>query len=194
MSKGNTQANAMETDHFDAVAFKGSRTRLLQALQAVGLLPDEDQTAFERRFTATERDFAFASVVRCSLTGMNKKKGQHTAESPCVVPAFQPASEGVEFVENCVDQHLAHLSPRTRRVLLLGNTDSYIAALRKLIGRLRGPVTEVNDVAYVSGDVLFVHLAHPSPGNGHFNEFIEGRKTSGVKRDLAREALAARSC
>jgi hypothetical protein len=189
ISKGNTQSKAISSEPFEAVGFKGIRHRMLQVFQAVGILPEESEQAFEKRFTASELDFAFASVVRCSVTGMDRKKGFHTADSPNVLPAFRIGSVGSKFVENCVDQHLVQFSPRTRLVLLLGNTDSYIAAMSDVISRRRGRVSTFNPMAYVSNEVLFVHLAHPSKGNGHFGSFIRGQGTAGNKRDLARQAL-----
>jgi hypothetical protein len=189
ISKGNTQSKAFGAEAFDAVAFKGIRHRILETFQAVGLLSEETPTEFERRFSASERDYGFASVVRCSITGVDRKKGIHTADSPNVLPAFQRGSMGSRFVENCVDEHLVALPPRTRRVLLLGNTDAYIEALADVISRRRGPVVRVNPVAYESGTVGFVHLAHPSKGNGHFGAFIRGEGKPGQKRDWARRAL-----
>lgn len=190
ISKGNTQSIAYQSGPFDAVAFKGIRHRILEVFQSVGLLLSETPKQFEHRFSVAEGDFAFASVVRCSLTGMDRKKGIHTADSPNVLPAFRPHSAGYEFVSNCVDQHLANLAPRTRLVLLLGNTGAYIAALQGVVATKRGSVTAINEVAYWSAGVKFVHLAHPSKGNGHFGAFIRGEGTAGAKRDLAKAALA----
>jgi hypothetical protein len=191
ISKGNTQSRAYTTGPFEQVAFKGIRHRILQIFQSVGVLLDEGPSQFERRFTSAETDFAFASVVRCSLTGMDRKKGIHTADSPNVLPAFRANSEGYLFVANCVDQHLVNLSPRTKLVLLLGNTGAYISALQEVIAAKRGRVTPINEVGYRAADVKFVHLAHPSKGNGHFGAFVRGEGTSGQKRDLARAALSA---
>jgi len=191
ISKGNTQSRAYATEPFEQVAFKGIRHRILEILQSVGLLPDEGISRFERRFESAESEFAFASVVRCSLTGMDRKKEIHTADSPNVLPAFRPNSEGYLFVANCVDQHLAKLSPRTRLVLLLGNTGAYISALQQIIAVKRGRVTPINEVGYWTADVKFVHLARPSKGNGHFGAFVRGEETPGHKRDLARAALGA---
>lgn len=193
ISKGNTQSKAYATGHFDEIAFKGIRHRILEAFHAVGLLPNETVRDFEHRFLSSEQDYAFASVVRCSITGMDKKKGVHTADSPNVLPAFRRESAGSRFVENCVDQHLAAPSSRTKLVLLLGNTDSYVSALADVISRRRGKVTPINAVAYVSNGVQFVHLAHPSKGNGHFGAFIKGEGKPGMKRDLARQALSTMS-
>jgi hypothetical protein len=189
ISKGNTQSKAVVTGAFDAVAFKGIRDRLLEVLQTVGLLTGENLAQFERRFLASEREVGFASVVRCSLTGMDRKKGTHTADSPNVIPAFRPGSEGYAFVSACVDKHLGHLPPATRTVVLLGNSNSYIRRLRDLIGIARGPAAQINKVAYRAGGVLFVHVTHPSKGNGYFGAFTRGEGTSGEKMRLAREAL-----
>lgn len=189
ISKGNTQSSAYRSGPFDQVAFKGIRHRILEIFQAVGLLPDEQPALFEKRFRQSENDYAFASVVRCSLTGFDRKKGTHTADSPNVLPAFRSQSEGYAFVSNCVDQHLVSLAPRTKLVLLLGNTGTYISALKDVIAIKRGQTTAINEVAYWSGGIKFVHLGHPSKGNGHFGAFVRGEGTSGIKRNLAISAL-----
>jgi hypothetical protein len=191
ISKGNTQSSAYKNGPFDEVAFKGIRRRILEIFHSVGLSIGETPKQFESRFSATEKDFAFASVVRCSLTGIDPRKGIHTADSPNVLPAFQPHSAGYDFVSNCVDQHLANLAPRTSLVLLLGNTGKYISALRDVVAQKRGAVTGINEVAYWSAGVKFVHLAHPSKGNGHFGAFVRGEGTPGAKREMAKAALAA---
>lgn len=189
ISKGNTQSQALRNGPFESVAFKGIRHRILEAFQSVGLLADERPSDFEKRFHGSEKDFAFASVVRCSLTGMDRKKRCHTADSPNVIPAFKSGSDGSQFVENCVDEHLVKLPPRTRLVLLLGNTDSYVSALADVLARKRGATTRINPVAYDSADVRFVHLTHPSKGNGHFGAFLRGEGKAGQKRDWASDAL-----
>lgn len=189
MSKGNTQSTAYQTDTFDNVAFKGMRHRMLKGFQAVGLLAGEDASSFEKRFSSPEEDIAFASVVRCSLTGWDRKKERHTADSPNVLPAFKPTVSGHRFVKACVDQHLVSLPSRTKRVILLGNTDGYVKAIAGALSRQRSPVHWVNPMAYVSNEVLFVHLAHPSPGNGHFGAYLRGEGKPGQKRDWARMAL-----
>jgi hypothetical protein len=126
ISKGNTQSNAFANGRFEDVAFKNIRGRLLEILQTVGLLPGEALSRFQKRFLACEREYAFASVVRCSLTGMDRRKQVHMADSPNVIPAFKPNSPGYVFVSACVDQHIGHLSPKTHTVILLGNNDQYI--------------------------------------------------------------------
>ena len=191
ISKGNTQSRAFAAGEFDTVAFKGIRDRLLQVLQTVGLLPCETPDQFEQRFRSDEKCLAFASVVRCSLTGQNRKPTgpTHTAESPFVIPAFRPGSEGYTFVSACVDKHIGHLPEATRTVILLGNATSYIKAVRDLFGRTLGGARVINGVSYQARSALFVHVAHPSRGNGHFGSFIRGEGGSGAKMRLAAEAL-----
>lgn len=181
VSKGNTQSNAFATGHFDGVAFKGIRYRLLQALQTIGLLQNETVAGFERRFRKDELEYAFASVVRCSLTGMDAEKRIHTADSKNVTPAFNVGSPGYCFTSACVDQHIGRLPDATQRVILLGNTDAYIKHTRLVVGRSRGGLRTINDVAYRAGNVLFVHVSHPSRGNGHFGAFIRGEGKPGKK-------------
>lgn len=193
MSKGNTQANAYGRQSFEQVAFKGIRSRLLQLLQAVELIPCEETAAqFERRFCQGEREFGFASVVRCSLSAWSEAKQHYTAEGPLVLRAFNDRSDGYAFVKACINQHLVRLPPRTQLVVLLGNSDAYIAAMRSALGVERGAVSALNPVAYSSRNVLFVHIAHPSRGNGHFGNFIRGEGTSGQKLEWARAALRSR--
>ena len=189
ISKGNTQSRVFGRELFDTVAFKGLRDRVLTLFQGVGLLQGESLVALEKRFTADEPDFAFASVVRCSLTGWNPTKRAHTAESPKVLPAFRNGSEGHRFVRACVDKHLGRLPERTRLVLLLGNTDAYVSAMAANIAVARGEANFINPVAYRSQGVTFVHLAHPSRGNGHFGAFLRGEGKAGGKRDYAVQAL-----
>jgi hypothetical protein len=193
ISKGNTQSNAFSKYDFEEVAFKGIRHRLLEVLQTVGLLPGETLEQFEQRFRSHERQYGFASVVRCSLTGMDRKKGVHTADSRNVVPAFKPASRGYSFTSACVEQHIGRLPPDTRTVILLGNTDSYIEHLRSLIGRTLSGVRPVNAMSYRSDFVTFVHVSHPSKGNGHFGAFNRGEGTPGAKMRCARAALQSTS-
>ena len=189
VSKGNTQSKAFASEHFDVVAFKGIRDRLLQVLQTVGLLLNETVADFDSCFCKDELEYAFASVVRCSLTGMDREKRIHTADSPNIIPAFKVGSAGYIFASACIDQHIGRLPDTTQRVVLLGTTDAYIKRLRLVVGRLRGGLQKVNDVAYHAGGVLFVHVSHPSMGNGYFNAFIRGQGTPGKKMQMAREAL-----
>tara|TARA_A100001518_G_C1227078_1_gene78799 strand:- start:2848 stop:3573 length:726 start_codon:yes stop_codon:yes gene_type:complete len=190
ISKGNTQANAVGRDHFESIAFKGIRDRLLSVLQSVGLANSMSASDFESEFTPSARNFGFASVVRCSLTGWSEGSGKYSAESNCVTPAFRPRSNGHMFVKNCIDTHLVDLPLRTKQVVLLGNSPAYVKAMKGAIATARGAADELNEVAYLSNGIVFTHVTHPSRLNGHFGKYIRGEGNTGRKRDLARAALA----
>jgi hypothetical protein len=64
-SKGFTQAGAYRTGKFEDVPFKGMRPRLTEMLQSLGLLSNRE--AIDTKMLASEKDFAFGSLVRCSL-------------------------------------------------------------------------------------------------------------------------------
>jgi hypothetical protein len=99
ISKGNTQSEAIANDHFDEVAFEGMRPRLLEVLQTVGFLPEETFPKFnENRFRKSEPDFAFASVVRCSLTGRDRSKRTHR---PTVEMSFPLLSPDRQLTASC---------------------------------------------------------------------------------------------
>lgn len=189
ISKGETQSKAINYDAFDEVGFKKMRPRMLEVLNAVGLLPGEEIHQFNRRFTKDERNYAFASVVRCSITGFDRKTDKHNASSPNVTPAFKAGSDGYSMVKNCITTFLKSPSLRTKLVVLLGNEDSYMKSFRGIIEEVRGPIVPINSVAFDSQGIRFVHITHPSPGNGNFGKFICGEGKSGMKRDSARQAL-----
>ena len=81
------------------------------------------------------------------------------------------------------------------RVILLGNSDAYVQHLRELIRRSRGALKSLseNGMAYSSDGLLFVHVSHPSRGNGHFGAFVRGEGKPGAKMRVARDAIADRS-
>ena len=189
ISKGETQSKAINYDAFDEVGFKKMRPRMLEVLNAVGLLRGEDIHQFNRRFTKDERNYAFASVVRCSITGMDRKTDKYNASSPNVTPAFKAGSDGYSMVKNCITTFLKSPSLRTKLVILLGNEDAYMKSFRSIIEDVRGPIVPINSVAFNSQAIRFVHVTHPSPLNGWFSAFVKGEGKSGMKRDSARQAL-----
>lgn len=195
MSKGNTQSDAMRdaarTGDFDAVPFRKMRPRLLQVLQSVGLMQGE--TEIDRRFRAEEPDYAWGSVLRCSLTGFDAATGKYSAASSLVVQGMG-RTEGAAALDACVARHLLDLPERTRLVILLGNASAYMALLRKAFQRVfpdatPGPAGEMP--VFRAGGRSFVHVGHPSPLNGHLAAFLQGDPGGGqgAKREAARRAV-----
>ncbi len=190
ISKGFTQAQEFAAGEFDRVPFKNCRPRVRDTLAAIGLMDRAlDVNAAMR---ADEQRFGWGSLVRCSLSGWNNKKQAFGAGTPEVLPAFEHP-EAKRFLTGCMDRYLSALPPRTRFVVLLGNDDGYMATFAEELRRLYPSVEKVNKVAHKTGSVLWVHTAHPSPGNGHFSTFISGSvdQKQGLKRDLAQRAVAS---
>src|SRR5690606_14332768 len=65
VSKGTTQCDAIAVKRHDAVPFDGFRPALTKALQVLGLLRSTD--AIDDKFSATEEEWSFGSMVRCAL-------------------------------------------------------------------------------------------------------------------------------
>jgi len=59
-------------------------------------------------------------------------------------------------------------------VVMLGVSVPYIKGCFKLLSRIYPEMKMINEVSYGDGKRLFVHITHPSPGNGHFTKWKEG--------------------
>jgi hypothetical protein len=187
-SKGLNQAKAAEEGCFDRIAFAGARHRLKTVLQVLNLMPtDRDINAL---MTSSERTFGVASLVRCSFSKL--KNGVYKTSGD-VIPSAFTNQDTLRIVGTCARRYLLHLPQRVRLVVLLGTSDSYIAKTKVLCSSIYPDYCERNRVSFRTDGVLWVYAAHPSPGNGHFDEWARGSvdTTSGRKRWLALEALSA---
>ena len=196
MSKGNTQSDAMskswKNGDYDYIPYMGFRPRLLNVLQAVGLLPDVEN--LDSRIKKTEQTYGWASILRCSLTG-RKPDGSYGASSAQVIPAMR-RQEVNGWLTECIASHIGGLSRRTQLVVLLGNDDRYMRvvgkAMKDVFGRESEEHPALSPVVFRAGPRFFVHVGHPSPLNGTFREFLEGDKNAGQgkKREMARLGVA----
>ena len=193
MSKGNTQSDAMRRARldggYDEVPFRKMRPRLLETLQAVGLMAGE--TGIDHRFRESEPDYGWGSILRCSLTGW--EKGAYSAASGVVLRGMSHP-DGKALVPACVRQHLLGLPDRTRLVVLLGNAEGYMKLIRRVFSEIFPdfrPIAGSDGVAFEAGGRVYVHVGHPSPLNGHLSSFLAGGPASaqGAKREGAREAV-----
>jgi hypothetical protein len=191
-SKGATQADIYANGDFDDVAFGGGRTRrnLTNILRRVGLLTPNETV--DEKIQADEKEFHFASLVRCSLSRYDSENSAYRTSGPLIIKAF---SEVGSVIDNCADTFLTDLPDTVRVILVLGVNNTYI---RKFRNKMRGlhPVgfREINEVAYENKCILWVHLTHPSKANGTLNAWLNGgaNETSGHKRELASELLRDR--
>jgi len=189
-SKGFTQANAYRTAPFEAVPFKGKvmRARLTEVLRRIGVLNDSE--TIDPRFSAGEREFGFGSLVRCSLSRLNAR-GERECTGEVMPKAFTEPVQVV--VRRCTQTYLANLPATIRLVVMLGSGSPYSKGCKNLIRSLYGAeFRDINEVAYETPGALWVHVAHPSPGNGFFSRWMEGASSdaSGIKLQRALEAIA----
>ncbi len=186
-SKGATQNHvAQQGGDFDRIAFAGARHRLREVLERLGLMPAD--RGIDALMTASEPDFGVASLLRCSLG--HWQQGRLATSGPLIARAFIDAQPHT-WLEACTRRWLTRLPGRLRRIVLLGNGDRYIADTGALLARLHPDYRQLNAVACRAGGVLWVHAAHPSPGNGHFNRWstAPADDAQGRKRELAIAAL-----
>jgi hypothetical protein len=70
-SKGFTQANAFRSGRFEDIPFKDMRTRLTEEMRMLGVIGKSE--IIDQKMVATETEIGFGSLVRCSLSRVNKK-------------------------------------------------------------------------------------------------------------------------
>jgi len=194
-SKGATQADIYATGNFNDVAFGGEITRrnLTNILKTIGLLQSTEQ--IDQKIKATERDFHFGSLVRCSLSRYDDKESAkrgvpvYASSGPLVTKSFV---EIPEIVDRCAKTFLATIPESVKVMIVLGVTDAYVRSFRKKMQALHPEGFRViNKMAYQNNNVLWVHVTHPSRGNGTLNAWLTrgDDDTSGSKRLLAIDAL-----
>lgn len=190
-SKGFTQANAYQEGDFDCVAFARMRPRLKQVLVRLGLL--EETANIDSLLTAGEHDWAFGSLVRCSLCRRDPKSGEWAATGPLVKRSFaeEPART---YVDNCSQRYLTRFPEGLRVGILLGNDDDYVAGIKALFEK-NHPDTyrDINAVAFEAAGITWVLAGHPSGSNGHLAAWLAAAPSNkqGAKALNAIEAIKA---
>ena len=185
-SKGANQNRAAGQGDFDRVAFADARHRLQQLLEVLGVMPDD--RSIDHLMTAKELQFGVASLVRCSFSKL--KDGAWKTSGDVIPSAFKDPNT-LAIIRTCGTQHLGALPPSVRLVVLLGTDDRYIKQTQSLVKKLHSDWKTVSSIAFTAGGALWVHVTHPSPGNGHFKAWVEGsaQEKSGHKRELVLQAL-----
>jgi hypothetical protein len=188
-SKGFTQADAYRSGNFEAIPFKKMRPRLTDALRRLGVLSSTE--IIDTKFSAAESDFAFGSLVRCSLSRLNEKERKRECTGAVMPKAF---TEPVRvMVRRCAETYLTNLPASLRLVIMLGSGDPYIEGCRNLVQSIYGAGFEnINEVAYQTPGVVWIHIAHPSGMNGFFKPWMNGSQSdpSGNKLLMALKALS----
>ena len=84
------------------------------------------------------------------------------------------------------------LPHETKTIVLLGNDNRYIKIMGEELYSLFSDDYKVeNDVSHRADGRVWIYVAHPSRGNGHFGQFVNGSPESGqgLKRELAIKAV-----
>lgn len=166
---------------FDDIAFHGMRDCLTDILRSLKLLHESDHV--RHKITASERDFAFGSLLRCSASLDGRKSGD-------IIKRFSREPEAAPFFMNCADQFLSLLPPRLRLIVMLGNDDGYIRACQDMMRCLHPDIVPKGRVAYGTEATTWVHVVHPSPAcKSHQRDWLSGTdNTQGAKGEQARWA------
>jgi hypothetical protein len=190
-SKGVRQSSDLLERSVEDVAYAGFRSRVTQALQLLGLLLPDDE--IENHFRADEPDWGFGDVVRCSIAKLDSATGKYL-KSGDVIPASARRAGGADWIGNCMRRFLATLPPRLETVILLSNDDAYVDACFDRVHRLHPNTRRINEVAYGTGKVVWVHMVHfGGTGFNHMTSWLEGKPNKqGRKRDMAIAALRSR--
>jgi hypothetical protein len=180
--------NIYQKGNFDDVAFGGqSRANLTAILRRILLLKPEENIS--EKIRKDEIEFAFGSLVRCSLARWNAKKNNYETSGALIKKSFK---ELPDILRTCTQAFLFALPERTRLIVILGVDDGYIRECQKLVYNLYPKdFRTINEVAYGTPQHLWVHVTHPSPGNGTRNQWLSGPEysTSGRKRELALQTI-----
>ncbi len=190
-SKGATQAGIYQSGEFEDIAFAGMRPRLTKALQRVGLL-EESETS-DQKISNPNSNIAFGSLIRCSVSRKDQKASQkkgrdiYSCTGPLITKSF---SEIPEVIDACTSKYLGNLPTTVKVIVFLGNSNAYVKGCQELLQR-QFPTNfeQINDMAVRADGRLWIHIAHPSGLNGHFNTWLNSDTGPGKKRIQAQEAI-----
>ncbi len=100
-----------------------------------------------------------------------------------------------QIIDACTDQFLTTLPDTLRLIVLHGVDDSYVRKFRAQMAKLHpNGFHQINTVAYENKEFVWVHLTHPSKGNGTIGAWLnkDESDTSGRKRVLAARVIRER--
>ncbi len=171
---------------FDEIAFKGMRTQLQKILSALRLL---DGDALDERIRASEKNFAFGSLIRCSVSQWEDSTASYSKSGNSILQKFAKGDATKLVAEQCAKNYLANLPEATRLVVLLGNEEKYINFCRELIGKVRGEANWVTPMAYDSKGVRFVHVIHAKAQGRLIPDWLAGQGSQVSKKADATRAV-----
>lgn len=189
-SKGATQAGIYESGRFESVAFARMRPRLTEALRAMGALSKYESS--DEKIGDPNSNIAFGSLIRCSVSRLDKVvstkagKDMYACTGTLISKSFK---EIPEVISNCAGKFLTHLPSSVKIVFMLGNTDSYVTNCQSVLRNMfSSDFKQINPMAVFANGRTWIHIAHPSGLNGHFNTWLNTNEGPGLKRLQAKAA------
>lgn len=155
-SKGTHQNEDILRRRHEDIPFRGGRHNLTAILQSLKLLRDDEKV--DQRFASTEQDFAFGSLLRCSIAMEHRGEWIMSGSDIITRAANHPVVR--PWFDNCAKQFSGSFPDRLRLVVMLGNQMEYVAACHKIFSGIHPGIQLVNDVAYRTEKVLWVHTVH----------------------------------
>lgn len=190
-SKGATQQGIFESGKFEDVAFSGMRVRLTQALRSVGALGRQDEVS--DKIANPSGNIAFGSLIRCSVSRKDQRATLQKGDDvfSCTGPMINKSFREIpQVINTCANKFLRDLPLTIKAVFFLGNGDAYVKQCQTLLKNLfPDTYQQINSMAAQADGHIWIHLAHPSGLNGHFNTWLLRNEGPGKKRLLAIEAL-----
>jgi hypothetical protein len=186
-SKGSRQSRPGTA--FEDIPFADFRPELNKALRVLKLLGTDD--CIENHLGPDEKDWAFGSMVRCSL-GLVDENGD-VRKSGNIIPSVVGDPQAAAFVSRCAERYLARLPPRLKTVVMLSNWKPYVDLCFNAVRKLHPDAKRTSDVSYAAAGVSWVHIVHVGgPGVNHRNNWMAGNSTLQGKKRLWAEAELGR--
>ena len=152
---GNQNADILERPH-DEVAFRGGRPNLSTIFETLGL-KSRDQS-IDRLISDRGGDFAFGSLVRCSVKKRDGEKWLMSGKD--IMGSCLRDRQMGAVINNCISQFLGALPASVRLVAMLGNDLKYIEGCYSAIRAERSGLRRINAVSYGDEKVVFIHAVH----------------------------------
>jgi hypothetical protein len=186
-SKGTRQCQKLLTAPHNEIPYAGFRHNLTAILRKLGLLGSDRHA--EDRIRESELDFAFGSLIRCSVGHVDQTTGL-TSKSGDIINRLSQRTEKNDWALNCMKEFLGKLPSRLEVVVLLSNDSAYVEACFGRLQSLYPEMKRINSVAYTDGRITWIHTVHGSPlAQSHINAWLEGGNT--VQGEKQRAAVAA---
>jgi hypothetical protein len=150
-SKGERQTRDILGMRHEDIPYAGFRDRLTAGLKKLGLLAPAD--TIDAHIRSGEPDWAFGSLVRCTLAKDGEKSGM-------IIPSSVRSTSYEMWRQKCTDLYLSKLPSRLQVVVMLSNDDGYIETSRRRIRALHPAIRDINPVAYGDSRVTWVHIVH----------------------------------